>query len=334
MLSVIIPVYNAKKTIEDCLASLENQSLPKSEYEVICVDDGSIDDSLEIIKKTKKKVRYKLNILTQKNQGPAVARNNGVAVSDGHIIVFTDSDCELEKNFLEKIKLSFEDKEIAGVQGAYKTKQKSKVARFAQYEIEQRYDIYKRNKYISMMGTYAAAYKKEVFQYYGGFDTRFPIASGEDFALSSKVSSNGHKLVFNEDAICYHKHPDTISAYSKQKYSRGYWRNLLYKLYPSNIINDDYTPNTLKIQFVLLSLIMLLMMISMLFQYTAIFVMIFLLIALFFVVDYKLYKKIYKKDKAVFLLSPIFVFVRMMSIILGVVMGSSNWIVDNLSVQK
>lgn len=256
--SVIIPVFNSQNTIGKCLDTILNPKTSFS-YEVIVVDDGSYDSTPVILEQ----YREKIIIIKQTNAGPAAARNNGAKVANGKILVFTDSDCYFEENFLQEITDPIRNdmrNEIVGVQGRYKTHQKSITARFCQQEIEERYRIYRKVHYISMIGTYAAAYKKDVFFKMGGFDTRFPIASGEDAALSLKMVNHGYKLVFQDSAICYHHHPDTIKKYFRQKYGRAYWRNLLYRMYPGKMVNDSYTPQLLKLQVILTILLYLQLM--------------------------------------------------------------------------
>jgi len=259
LVSIVIPAYNAEEEIPPCLDSLLNQTFPKEQYEIIVVSDGSTDRTEEVIR-----IYDGAKIIAQANQGPAAARNNGVRASKGDIIVFTDSDCVPEKNWLEEMLKPFSDAEVVGVQGAYRTKQKEIVARFAQIEIEERYQKMSRNEWIDFIGSYSAAYRKKEFEEHGGFDTQFPIASGEDADLSYAMSSAGHKLVFNPNAIVYHQHPRTLTKYFRQKFGRAYWRNLLYKKNMGKIIKDSYTPQLLKIQMGLLSLVTLLLLIGVL----------------------------------------------------------------------
>lgn len=95
--SVIIPVYNAERHINQCLDSLLNQSL--KEIEVICVDDGSTDSSVQIIKEyTEKDGRVKL--VQQKNSYAGVARNNGMQIAAGEYMMFLDSDDFFEADML------------------------------------------------------------------------------------------------------------------------------------------------------------------------------------------------------------------------------------------
>ena len=75
-ISIIVPVYNTSIYLEQCLNSIHNQSF--KDYEVICVDDGSSDNSLHILKKYEKIIKN-FKVISQKNQGVAVARNSGLA---------------------------------------------------------------------------------------------------------------------------------------------------------------------------------------------------------------------------------------------------------------
>ena len=97
-ISVIIPVYNVEKYLAQCLDSVINQTL--KDIEIICVDDGSFDGSLEILNKYKEKDE-RIKILTQKNQYAGVARNNGLKVAKGKYLSFLDSDDFFEPTMLE-----------------------------------------------------------------------------------------------------------------------------------------------------------------------------------------------------------------------------------------
>ena len=100
MISVIVPVYNVEKYLEECLDSIQNQTY--SNIEIILVNDGSTDNSKEICKKyCEQDNRFKL--INQTNQGQSVARNNGVAASTAEFIVFIDSDDIIKRNYLEKL---------------------------------------------------------------------------------------------------------------------------------------------------------------------------------------------------------------------------------------
>ena len=99
--SIVIPVYNAKKYLEECLDSILNQNT-NYKYEVICVNDGSKDNSLSILKKYAKKYDN-LIVIDQRNQGISGARNTGIKNANGKYIGFIDNDDHVSNDYIEKL---------------------------------------------------------------------------------------------------------------------------------------------------------------------------------------------------------------------------------------
>ena len=99
--SVIIPIYNSEKYLEMCLKSLVEQTL--TNVEIICVNDGSKDNSLDIINKYKSKYEEKIVIINKDNEGVWKARIDGITMAKGEYICFCDSDDYVDKFFLEKM---------------------------------------------------------------------------------------------------------------------------------------------------------------------------------------------------------------------------------------
>ena len=99
-LSVIVPVYNTEKYLRQCLDTIINQTL--KEIEIICVDDGSTDNSLQILKEYQKN-DARIVILNQNNGGGGKARNTGLEISTGEYLAFLDSDDYFDLQFLEKM---------------------------------------------------------------------------------------------------------------------------------------------------------------------------------------------------------------------------------------
>lgn len=98
-LSIIVPVYNVAKYLPYCLDSLYSQDLPLNDYEVICINDGSTDDSLSVLERYQA-LKSNLIIINQKNGGLSCARNKGISVSKGKYILFVDSDDYIAKNVI------------------------------------------------------------------------------------------------------------------------------------------------------------------------------------------------------------------------------------------
>lgn len=98
--SVVIPVYNTENYLKECLNSIMNQTL--DEIEIICINDGSKDNSLELLLEAASK-DHRISVYTQKNSGLSVTRNRGAELANGKYIYFMDSDDILDKNALYKL---------------------------------------------------------------------------------------------------------------------------------------------------------------------------------------------------------------------------------------
>ena len=97
-ISVIIPVYNVEKYITQCLESLVNQTM--NDLEFVCVNDGSTDNSLNILKNYAEK-DSRFVIINQTNQGAGVARNTAIKAAKGEYLVCLDPDDWFELNAME-----------------------------------------------------------------------------------------------------------------------------------------------------------------------------------------------------------------------------------------
>lgn len=105
-LSIIVPIYNVAPYVRKCVESLLKQDLPTEEYEIILVNDGSTDKSLDVINDFVSKLQnadFKFKILSQQNAGLSVARNAGLKVAKGEYVLFVDSDDYLEPNVLGQL---------------------------------------------------------------------------------------------------------------------------------------------------------------------------------------------------------------------------------------
>ncbi len=106
LVSVIIPVYNVEKYLEECLESVTKQTL--QQIEIIFVNDGSTDSSLEIIERFARQ-DPRITILTQENFGLSVTRNNGLSLAKGKYIYFLDSDDSIKPDALETLVQKMEE---------------------------------------------------------------------------------------------------------------------------------------------------------------------------------------------------------------------------------
>ena len=244
--SVIVPAHNARRSLPACLAALRRQTyLPD---EIIVVDDGSSDQTLEIA------LDSGAQALRAEHHGPAAARNLGAQNARGEIVLFTDADCEPAPDWIARMLPPFADPAVVGVKGAYRTRQRNLFARLVQAEFEDKYARMRRLPDIDFIDTYSAAYRREAFLQAGGFNEIFPSASVEDVELSFRLSRDGARLRFVPEACVWHTHPASLGRYLRRKARYGFWRALVYLWNPDKIGGDSHTDPMLKIQLALAAL--------------------------------------------------------------------------------
>ena len=240
--SIIVPTFNGALRIGSCLDALLKQTTARN-AEILVVNDGSVDDTASVVE------NYSgVRLITQVNAGPAAARNRGAREARGTIILFTDDDCVPLAGWLAAMIEPFEDPEVVGVKGVYRTHQKSLVARFVQLDYEDRYRLMARLPTIDFIDTYSAAFRRDRFLEMAGYDTSFPVACAEDIELSYRMSARGCTMRFAPAAIVYHTHPDTLSSYLKKKYKFAFWRVLAVRKNPAKAVRDSHTPQLMKLQ--------------------------------------------------------------------------------------
>jgi len=313
-ISVVIPVYNSEKTLRLCLESIcHQQTCLENQYEVIIIDDGSKDRSVDIAK------TYPVRYFFQKNQGPGVARNHGVARSRGKIVLFTDSDCVPEPDWIEEMVRPIRRKNFIAVKGAYVKPGPGAASRFAQLEFEERYDKLEKAPSIDMVDTYAAAFVKNCFLEAGGFDPNFPVANNEDVDLSYKLSTAGKKMAFNRRAKVRHLNLITLRRYLRTKFLRAYWRMMVYKRFPGKMVSDTYTPQTLKFQIVLTYLTLSFSILAPFNRLSGLLAVLSLLGFLLMTAGFAF--RSLKRDPLIAVLSPFFLFLRSLVFGFGIIAG-------------
>lgn len=111
-LSFIIPLYNSAKWMDKCLRSVLNQDIPLEQMEIICVNDGSPDNSADIAREYVKEYPDTIVVLDQKNQGPSGARNTGMRRAMGKYLCFVDPDDFVEPNVYGKLVQQMENENL------------------------------------------------------------------------------------------------------------------------------------------------------------------------------------------------------------------------------
>lgn len=217
LISVIIITYNRCRELERCLNSLMAQK--NSNFEIIVVDGGSTDCTIDLIK------QYPIKFVREsKRSGISAARNLGISNSEGDIVVFLDDDAIAEKDWLESLVKPFEDEGIAGASGKVIPITNTLFNREFAPDYDQGPDI-KETKYFIGCNM---AFRKSAIIEVGLFDTKIKYGHDEN-ELCSRLLNAGYRLIFTPYAVAHHDYVPSFSALMKKKFKMGKSRAYLEK---------------------------------------------------------------------------------------------------------
>lgn len=232
--SIVIPTYDRLPILTKCLKALENQRISAesgiSGYEIVLVDDGSTDGTLEYLRETAADFPHVKTYL-QNHQGPAAARNLGVEKALGDTIIFIDSDLVVTENFL-----------VAHAQALMKADSDriftyGRVINTCNFE-DPTAEPYKLTDFsAAYFATGNVAIARHWLDKAGLFDTRFQLYGWEDLELGVRLKKLGLKLIKCPDAVGYHWHPPfaltQIPNLIDKEIQRGRMGVLFYQKHPT-----------------------------------------------------------------------------------------------------
>jgi len=198
--SIVVPTYERPAKLQAAVDRLCSQTV--DDYEVLLVDDGSESDAQDRVL-TRAAERDRVTVLRQSGGGPAAARNAGWRAADGEFVCFTDDDCLVPDDWIERLLAAFEP-DVAAVGGTLRpveTKLGSNpFARAHRLRDRVEYDEpderTRDDTGVNVGGTANVAYRRQVLAELDGFDESFPLAAGEDADLQHRAVSAGHEMVF------------------------------------------------------------------------------------------------------------------------------------------
>lgn len=230
-IAVIVPAKNASATLRKCLDSL--LSLDYDNYEIIIVDDGSCDDTPQILDGYEGKIKS----ISLKRAGPSRARNIAVYKTGAEYIAFTDSDCIVDEVWLRELLNGFTGEKIAAVGGRQEIPGDETAFGRKVFEFMKKMRFFmdymrtKNNAIISVNHNpaYNVMYRKDIFLKAQGFlEGLWP---GEDVELDYRLKKQGYQLRWNPKAVVYHYKPSSLAAFTNMMCRYGYAQGCLVRKY-------------------------------------------------------------------------------------------------------
>jgi O-antigen biosynthesis protein len=223
--SVVVCAYNAERTMEACLASLEKLNYP--DYEVVVVNDGSTDRTLEI----SERFPY-CRIISQPNKGLSVARNVGANAATGEIVAYTDSDCVADPDWLTYLVAKMETAQLMACGGPnFPPPENSLVPAAVAVSPGGPTHVLLSDDVAEHIAGCNMAFRRDVLLRMGGFDPVYR-AAGDDVDICWRFQDAGYTIGFSPAAVVWHFRRNTVKAYIGQQRGYGKAEALVYSKHP------------------------------------------------------------------------------------------------------
>lgn len=212
--TIVIAVYNGAPTIAACVSSLLGLCYPREHVEIVVVDNGSTDATLERLQAFGSAIR----VLHQKTRGASAARNAGVRAARGTIVAFTDADCTVEPEWLGALVAPLVDRGVGVVGGPILSRiDGNRIERFGDVIHDQRRAIEDDAAPYVASGNWAS--RADVLLQLGLFDES--LRRSQDVDLAWRAVQAGFRLVYAPDAIVHHRNERTIWGLINEGYVHG-----------------------------------------------------------------------------------------------------------------
>lgn len=218
-MGIVITTRNDEALIGNCMASLLNADYPKNKLDIVVVDRGSSDHTPDVVH------TRAVRLVRTDERSVTRARNRGIKSTTTPIIVFTDPDCVVSTQWLRELVSPFEQGNVGAVAGDILPYPGGRSAeKFAARARSHSPVVSMRHPFCPYAMTPNAAFRAEVFERVGLFDTRFPGGGWEDADLCWRMrDGSSFSLAFAEKAIVFHRYRNTSRSYFAQhlRYGRG-----------------------------------------------------------------------------------------------------------------
>ena len=209
IISVVIPTFNRRETLENVLPLLAAQTLPADQYELLLCDSGSSDGTLELVAELK--IPNLRHILPAENRGRSGARNAGIRAAAGEFVLFTDADILPSPNLLEehlRLHRAHPHSSVVGLEVQVDSVAEYEQVRDNPYD-KGRHMHGRSDKEMSWLFflTGNASAPRQALLDVGLFDENFTVYGHEDLELGYRLQKAGYTIRYNAAAVNYHWHP-------------------------------------------------------------------------------------------------------------------------------
>lgn len=232
--SLVIPTYNRLEMLVRVLDALDTQ-IDAPPFEVIVINDGSKDDTANVMSQ-----RKGITFRTQENGGPGRARNHGVTLATGKIVIFIGDDTVPEPRFLAehaRVHRATNDDPMVACLGYTGWPHGERVTAFMDYindfGLQFGYKLIQDGAVVPFNFFYTSniSIDREVLAAHP-FDTTFPSAAWEDIELAYRLDAKGLKIHYNARAVTRHYHPMNIDSFARRQYTVGKSGAIFYQKHP------------------------------------------------------------------------------------------------------
>jgi glycosyltransferase involved in cell wall biosynthesis len=218
--SIIIPTFNRPALLDQCLTSIGELKFPRTDFEVLVVDDGSDPPPDDVINHHSKLLP--LRYYRHKRKGPAHTRNRGLRHAMAEYVVFTDDDCKPNEDWLSAFDQAFTRHPAAGLGGAIISDSENGLCgNTSQLLVTFLYDYAEAsNSRLRFFCSNNLAFPRRGLLESGGFEEAFPLAAAEDRDICARWLLQG-ELLFAADAVVRHRQALNFASFTAQHYRYG-----------------------------------------------------------------------------------------------------------------
>ncbi len=230
--SIIVPVYNRPKEIDELLESLTKQDFSNN-FEILIIEDGSTEKSEQIVEKYTNQLDLKYHF--KENSGAGASRNFGMQKATGNYFIILDSDVIVPKSYLTAVKKVLESNftdAFGGPDAAHESfTDVQKAINYSMTSVLTTGGIRGKKKSVGKFQprSFNLGLSKKAFEITQGFSK---MKNGEDIDLTFRLWDNGFETQLIENAFVYHKRRSTINQFFNQTFGFGTARPILNKKYP------------------------------------------------------------------------------------------------------